>query len=565
MVEAWCKGLERCPGTFPLGTRERNSCVELGCFLYACEVEHEDLRGQHRDRVVARQPTKSAARREACAAWLATARCDALEAFNPPAFSTAAAVAAPREPTPCDGLLTAVDPRAFGLGAGAQCTAEPCAPGLDCAPPSVNRATAARRCELCRARPGEGEACGALDGGCAPGLTCQSALTTRTCVPLLADGAACAGSAQCNSGACDAVARQCVPRKGAGAACQRGDECASGLCDLGGARTCLPGCRASSDCPEGEWCDWVAHRCRPPLAEGETCLAHAHCQSGFCTPEGRCAPAPGVPGCGQGAGCRPPLECRDNSCQPMALSCRPRTVGESCRALGVCDEVSSCDLKTGLCLPRAPQGAPCDRADGCLAGLACLGGDGGICGAPVAEGGGCWASFECAEGLSCEVEPRSGASLCAAPPTGLPCGKSSACPASHFCSAAGRCALRGVEGQACAVSAPCLEPLYCEQGTVCRAKRDGGESCGPFVGCAAGLRCGDGGTCETAAAVGTPCTPDEGGKCLPNLYCDSFAASPVCAVQLGEAQACTRDAQCASGACEPSFGCLASASCVLER
>jgi hypothetical protein len=168
VVEAWCAALERCPSAFPLATKSRAECVDLGCFLYTCEVDHDDLPGGfHRDAVTARQPTKLAARRDACAAWLQKTGCETLEAFVPSTMRLPDETA-PAAATPCDGLLAPIEP-GDGPGAGSVCLSGTCAPGLDCAPPTVNRATATRRCEVCREQPGENQTCNA-DGGCAPGL-----------------------------------------------------------------------------------------------------------------------------------------------------------------------------------------------------------------------------------------------------------------------------------------------------------------------------------------------------------------------------------------------------------
>lgn len=587
MLEAWCAASERCPQTFPLAARDRAECVDFACFAFTCRVLHDDARGLHRDEVAQVLPTASPARLSACSAYLAKASCDELERLAPPAFTRRAPGLA--EAGACAGLLAGVDPRGFGLGEGRQCTSEPCAPGLDCAPAWVSRTAAERRCEACRKRPGEGEACTSADAGCAPGLVCQARLTVKTCVPPLEDGAACSAPFQCASGSCDPVSFKCAPRKAVGEACQRAEECASGRCDLGTTRTCAQGCRSSAACPAGQWCEVSTSACRPLGQDGAQCAAHAQCESGLCGAAGACAAAPPTGAacarhedcavgawcsprgcetqrgagaeCESSAACAPPHSCRQGTCQRADFACRPAPLGESCRGLGVCDGSAYCDGASLTCLPKKVAGAGCAGALECVAGSTCVG---GVCGAPLGAGAACAAMEECAQDLRCEPDPAAGTPRCVAAPTGLPCGAAAPCPASHFCASTGRCEPWRELGQRCAVSAPCGPELYCEAGTVCRTRRDAGESCGPFVGCMTGLRCEDGGTCAKAGAVGALCSAtDPALACAPGLYCDSSTTPPACAGQLGVGQACTQNAQCPSGACDPLAGCLASAACAL--
>jgi hypothetical protein len=133
------------------------------------------------------------------------------------------------------------------LAAGASCmNNDECDYGLSClgevqtckAPPKTGEACPDGECALsgdycnatsntCVSNAKQGEACDPLSNNCIGPLLCDQ--TSKTCVPLPAIGAACAGA--CDIGAfCNRTSKLCEAAKADGATCTNGAECNSNNC-----------------------------------------------------------------------------------------------------------------------------------------------------------------------------------------------------------------------------------------------------------------------------------------------------------------------------------------------
>jgi hypothetical protein len=125
---------------------------------------------------------------------------------------------------------------------------------------------------ICSPRQGAGGRC-RFDRDCAEAFYCDSfprdvELIPGTCRPRLADGAACAGSAECN----------------VGSLCSNGVD-APGRAPPGpaAAGTCGPAsgeggrCAAHKECRAGLYCDGATGRCAPKKADGQACASFVEC------------------------------------------------------------------------------------------------------------------------------------------------------------------------------------------------------------------------------------------------------------------------------------------------
>ncbi|HEY8380066.1 MAG TPA: hypothetical protein VIK91_26430 [Nannocystis sp.] len=162
--------------------------------------------------------------------------------------------------------------------------------------------------------------------------------------PACADGKACKGPSDCQSGVCEGGV--CVAKE-----CDVDDDCAglSGPCSRGVCQQDTHTCAAVPD-HEGEPCD-----------DGDLCTLGDVCEGGACKPG-------------------PALDCSefDSAC-----------------TIGVCDRHS------GSCgAVDAPEGSPCDDGDGCTFNEACLQ---GACVAPASEGAILFADFSSAAGWTVEA------------------------------------------------------------------------------------------------------------------------------------------------------------------
>lgn len=137
-----------------------------------------------------------------------------------------------------------------GMGGNPCDTTEDCAVGLHCD----------RRMDVCLPPSSEGGPCSYGDGGCAPGLYCD---TSDVCVRGGGLGSSCGSFEGCDVGlAC--IESVCVMRVALGAACRS---------DFGDP--------LGSDCIEGAFCDGTT--CVARAANGAACSQNEACLSGVCS------------------------------------------------------------------------------------------------------------------------------------------------------------------------------------------------------------------------------------------------------------------------------------------
>jgi hypothetical protein len=259
---------------------------------------------------------------------------------------------------------------------GGEClSAEQCASGF-CRRPSgglgtcdpggtVGAACAARAdCRhplICNPQTMKCESLRPLGGPCTADAQCANGrCDTAAGACGLADGATCRSASDCRSGYCNESTRVCGSRKPVGEACTSSGECETNDCRN---RVCFERCGSDRPCPAGQFCDPRTQQCRSPGADGARCDDDDECQSGWCSPDDRCAKKPqlgdkctrssscyplgycvgGVcvkrkgPGasCDALDSCREPFLCRRGKCELINLSCKPAEKGEMCAKLRV--------------------------------------------------------------------------------------------------------------------------------------------------------------------------------------------------------------------------------------
>ncbi|MFO0675989.1 MAG: hypothetical protein U0169_05610 [Polyangiaceae bacterium] len=357
-----------------------------------------------------------------------------------------------------------------------------------------------------------------------------------------------------------------------------------GVCSVAnGTRVC-----ASAVCEEAD------DRCG--RTNGNACGNSAQCRSDVCTP------ADGLCGALNGTACTSPSTCRSNVCNadgycgdPNGTACTSSTTcrsalcengrcGSNCISDAQCAATSYCDGTTRTCLPDAPNGVRpggqnCERAAQCLSAVCSIDGmcgqpDGTSCvassvcrGASVCNGGTCTSTCandaECATPFFCDGTTH----VCVAdfpngdPQTGA-CNRGAQC-ASGLCAADGKCGARtgeacasvaqcrtdacsnGTCGSGCADDAECTSDRYCDTGTsTCLADApNGGRPQG--AACSRGAQCLSG-ACHSDGTCGKP----NGEPCGDALVCRSavcFATDTLCG--LPDGRACTSATQCRSNAC----------------
>jgi hypothetical protein len=248
---------------------------------------------------------------------------------------------------------------------------------------------------------------------CAPGYFCSGS----TCVPVKANGQACAKGGECSSGQCvdgiccasaacadclscnvDGHAGVCTPVS-AGTAdgacvatCPTGGNQTSGLCDGSGA------CRSATACPDGQLC-------------GANNQCSADCSSLGCSAGFYCSGSTCVALKSDGAACATDLECAHGHCisnGSTSVCCSTTCADVPCGTRALCDvsgagcqsyaEGSACDVVSTTCSSdghasltgpgTCSTGACQPTSTACLTGYLCVG---GACVAP----GGCTTSADC--------------------------------------------------------------------------------------------------------------------------------------------------------------------------
>ncbi len=447
-----------------------------------------------------------------------------------------------------------------------------CDGGGSCVEPPPETCPGALLCD------GAGSACRAVctgDEACAEGHFCAGA----RCLPRREDGAPCATTRECLSGACVDGACCEGPCPGACRSCAlsgREGECAlspkgqnpRGAC--GGVRVCdgeggcaSPGgerCETAGDCLDRRCADGFC--CDKPC-EGACKACNVEGSEGLCVlvpegedPDGDC---PGEDVCGpegecvalDGAACEAGADCLSGRCSD-GLCC-----AERCARCHGCAEPGS----EGTCAPR-PRGS--DPGDECEGALLCDGAGG--CIAPDAEP--CALGLEClsgvcADGLCCAGECDGACMSCALPGSRGRCAfvghgddPGGECTGNAACDGAGGCA--SPIGEPCEEAAGCLSGA-CADGVCCEESCD--EPCrrcnapGGRGLCLAIPRgwdfkgdCGEGSVCDGAGGClrlgGQACEDASdclGGKCVDGVCCDRDCA--------GRCEAC--DTEGHEGVCTP--------------
>lgn len=319
---------------------------------------------------------------------------------------------------------------------------------------------------------------------CGAGLFCAAfdGRTQPTCYPERSrpDGAECAASIQCTSGACNADRRRCQSLPGQ--ACTQEVGCAPD--PTGRAYVCNPVAELG----------FPANSCAPtdPM-NGGLCIGDDGCASHLCV-NGRCSSGESGSPCHDAGDCAPsaPL-CVDERCSPG-------TAGTACASPAECASTAPFCVKGACrtgdagspcgsgaeCAPFAPHcvgsachagtyGDPCASKADCAAEYpVCLDGQ---CHSLVSLGGTCAHSSEC-KPLGASSHHRSSAVLCdmghcrVAP--GEPCDLSNdLCAAGYSCQPApgGEC----LDGS----NAPCSGELCCGANDKCNWVCFNGTSCQP--------------------------------------------------------------------------------------
>ena len=229
--------------------------------------------------------------------------------------------------------------------------------------------------------------------------TCSLEGTTGcgTAVGTLANGTACGGSYQCQSGSCSigekATCGTCAARIAIGEACTLGAECVEGascLFQSGQTGKCVPekvakageSCASSDDatvtCGAGLTCSAAepptgsgpsTQTCAPLGAAGAACRDRYECEESLACTDGKCAPAVAAGGdckldeCANGLGC-------DSSTKKCTALVRV-AAGQECDLVHLCEQ-GNCSgmsfttgaLKPGKCVDPLPDGAACTSEDG---------------------------------------------------------------------------------------------------------------------------------------------------------------------------------------------------------
>lgn len=298
---------------------------------------------------------------------------------------------------------------------------------------------------------------------------------------------------RCDDGLfCDPVTDVCV------AACERGAPCASDeSCGEEGDLVCIAGrcdlpraeggpCAEEADCEKGLRCapskepESEGLACTKGDPNGEACVAHGACASGFCEPgAGRCAaqaPAGAVCASGENA------ECASGLCASEPASCAEDAD---------CPSSKKCNASTqqceSYCVAQKPDGAPCDSGSECMS-RECVA---GFCRTlPLMDGQACSDDAQCDSDFCGLDDTR----VCARLPLSL--------------------------GKRCSLSSQCESEVCFGSGSAeptCSLGLDEDEACG--------------------SSGQPPCNPKK-------VYCDLELDSPACVPLVPVGEACQSAAEC---------------------
>jgi hypothetical protein len=221
-------------------------------------------------------------------------------------------------------------------------------------------------------------ACGGLEFGCEPGLTCVDGLCVEpACVNMQCDAGKVCQAGQCKQ-PCDDV--QCP----LGQVCRSGvckDPCATVSCKPGSvcrSGACLESCQCSG-CAMGLSCDASSGRCVEPGCEGKTCAPGQACAQGACVDA-----------------------CMDARC-PHGAACK---AGQCADALGMFPIMTDAGSQAGAAGPaRDSAGSGAAGSPSGTSGLpGAANGAGSRSSAPVAaDSGGARAQLRSTDGCGCKT------------------------------------------------------------------------------------------------------------------------------------------------------------------
>jgi hypothetical protein len=626
VLDAYCEAIERCPNVYPMATRSRAECIDTLCYFFTCRIKDEKQGRVHNYSVVQEIPITDEARVSACAAYVKAATCEGLSSVTSSNDSNDSSGSTAQTPkTPCDGVFSTSSSSSGGLPVGETCTDGDCASGLYCSVETLVRDAGALRCRTCTSLPTVGEACFTRTNGCAKGLVCDQAVFPNLCQLPLGDGVtcslsntcsslfcnpklkvcdpggksgdACATSADCRTGFCNA-GLACEERHKNGTACTSGAECLHGKCD---AATQVCGLPTGSVCQRDQhtacattYCDAATLKCAEQAAVGEKCGSAQACASNYCS-SGYCRSyCSDDAACGagrycnhsnnqcydyalDGAKCGDSDECLSGYCNASEKCGKRPGVGDACSARYECYPAGYCS--SGVCLKGKSPGADCDAVDECLApyicrekkcqlmNLVCRAGavgegcafyrvcdEGGycdvlagfVCKPKKRQGEGCDLPEHCGAGLTCVMSTTGGAMACAPrAAVGEPCTSAAGCQEGLFCAGIGTATATcsaGPAGKPCKYGTPCPTGFYCSTRDFCAANRTLGQSCSStYEPCSAELYCDSSKGCQPKKQEGETCSYQA--LCTDDLQCDHSANRCVKDAALGEA--CSSQRECA--------------------
>ncbi|MGH7285998.1 MAG: hypothetical protein ACRELY_31140 [Polyangiaceae bacterium] len=190
---------------------------------------------------------------------------------------------------------------------------------------------------------------------------------------------------------------------------------------LGTCASNLPNASCNESVDQVDGCDIETNG---TLADGATCSISEQCQSGTCTLSGGASSGDaGSPLCGT---CSPAIpdgaDCSNGNCVSgdvcnfnnsgdggFSAVCEkkpaPGGIGATCAQSSACTAPNHCEFaegtESGTCTAPVASGGACTQSGECASGLVCTGQTTRTCGPPVAEGGACTGS-DCASGLACD-------------------------------------------------------------------------------------------------------------------------------------------------------------------
>jgi len=579
MLGALCDFGERCPSEYyAIAYRNREECMAIFNFLLTCRLQsEEDANGDHVYTVEQRNFPNEPEALQACADWLSTAPCDALDGQGDGSCMVLAALFADDNSDPPDPPPVA----------GQSCEQASCVDGLQCLDLNSYPGYPVEQTDYCRTCVAPSQA----GGECAAAATyCDysdpdhplycSATTGKCTAPLGAGGTCTAQQVPCGDDFyCDQTSGTCLARLTADATCVEYDQrCAVGLhCSVDRLVCAAPeadgaGCYQDVECatgfcnqrllgdPSGEF-----GQCDPAGLEGDPCVDYRDCRN-----NGECVTAVGM--CiverMDGAPCVRDFQCWDHYCDPIDRHCGKRTAGETCTvdgdcARGYCDPTSlrcghadgdtcstdsdcqsnKCDYSnTDTCLPVRALGENCNGDAECASGK-CWG---SVC---VVR---CYGDEQCATGEHCDWNSN----VCLPPgDAGALCDLDEHC-LSGWCNPDGYCQVKPGLGDPCTGYGDCYPRGFCNNG-FCQEKHGPGEECSSYDSCFDPYICLE----QRCRRIGLECAPAPAGSmctflmvCADDAYCDRMdnftckarhALGQLC----GSSDECLRGLVCSAQAC----------------